>query len=418
MIGLTSQALHQLMNSVTSTRRSAVSQLWTHDCGLPSRRPSSRCVSPAASRISRMNPGTAWYGRACWALRGIRILWPGSALTRVPYQVILVVDIGQWPAALAGQCSAKGQTMRYPTATVLGVILLVASASRAAAQGSKGVLEVIEIAEHDKDPWPVLKLQTVEDQIAEYGQLIDNLKRKRFANRDEARERSEQIKEHRTKIVALKRRQRALRREVAAGMTEIRGWLGIEGSEIVIECRRKWRKEASRLQSGVIVDFVAERATQRYRGKNREWISPLDLEQVRSTPVGWRDPPASHAFSWSRVDLTATAKLQCQIKAEKTSSGRSFTFVDIQQIKPPPPSGFRSNGRGRRQVMEVRLRIYTLDAAGKPALLLTPQNGIVIARTRLGKSDPFSPLRTRFTPSVESEHGYHFEIVEVLAEVP
>lgn len=363
-----------------------------------------------------MNPGTAWYARACWALRSIRILWPGSALTRFPYQAILVVDAVERRLAPMEKGSSKGSTMNYLRVIVLGMVLLAGFASRTAADSFGGVLKVIEVAEHDKDPWAVLKLQTVEDQIAEYGQLIENLRRERFANRDEARERSEQIKQHRTKIVALKKRQRELRREVAAGMTEIRGWLGIEGSEIVIECRGRWRKEASRLQSGVIVDFVAERATQPYRGKNREWISPLDLEQVLSTPVGWRDPPASHAFPWSRVDLTATAKLQCQIKAEKTSSGRSFTFVDVRQIKPPPPSGFRSHGRGSRQVMEVRLRIYTLDAAGKPALLLTPQNGIVIARTRLGKSDPFSPLRTRFTPSVESEHGYHFEIVEVLAE--
>ncbi len=301
--------------------------------------------------------------------------------------------------------------MRYPVATVLGLILLVASASRAAAQGSKGVLEVIEIAEHDEDPWAVLKLQTVEDQIAEYGQLIENLKRKRFANRDEARERSEQIKQHRTKIVALKKRQRALRREVAAGMTEIRGWLGIEGSQIVIECRGKWRKEAKRLQAGVIVDFVAENVSRAHTVAEtwwrRGWIGPLDLEQVPKAPVGWRDPPASHAFSWSRVDLTATAKLHCQIKAEKTSSGRTYTVVEIKQIKP-------SVGGGQR-VMEVRLRIYVQDAAGRPTTLLTPQNGIIVERT-MRKGSFRGTLRARFTPPIESEHGYHFEIVEVLAE--
>lgn len=304
--------------------------------------------------------------------------------------------------------------MRYATAAVLGLILLAATASHAADDSFGGILKVIEIAEHDEDPWPVLKLQAVEDLIAEWEQLIDNLKRKRFANRNEARQRSEQIKQYREQIVALKKRQRELRREVAAGMTEIRGWLGIEGSQIVIECRGTWRKEAKRLQAGVIVDFVAENESQRLTVAKtrwrRGWISPLDLEQVRSTPVGWRDPPASRVFSWSRVDLTTTAELHCEIKAATTSSGRSFTLVDIRQIKP--------HWGGSQKVMEVRLRVYTLDAAGKPALLLTPRDGIVIARTELGKSNRRRPLRTRFTPSVESEHGYHFEIVEVLAEVP
>ena len=174
--------------------------------------------------------------------------------------------------------------MRYLTATVLGLILLAALASRAAADSFGGVLKVIEIAEHDEDPWPVLKLQAVEDLIAEREQLIDNLKRQRFANRDEARQRSEQIKQHRTNIVALKREQRELRREVNAGMTEIRGWLGIEGSEIVIECRGTWRKEAKRLQAGVIVDFVAENVSRSHTvagtAWRRDWIGPLDLEEV------------------------------------------------------------------------------------------------------------------------------------------
>lgn len=172
--------------------------------------------------------------------------------------------------------------MRYATAAVLGLILLGASASRAADDSFGGVLKVIEIAEHDKDPWPGRKLQAVEDRIAEREQLIENLKRKRFTNRDEARERSEQIKEHRTKIVALKRELRELRREVAGGMTEIRGWLGIEGSEIVIECRGKWRKEAKRLQVGIIVDFVAENVSPGHTvaAWRRGWIVPLDLVEV------------------------------------------------------------------------------------------------------------------------------------------
>ena len=67
-------------------------------------------------------------------------------------------------------------------------------------------------------------------------------------------------------------------------MTEIRGWLGIEGSQIVIECRGKWRKEAKRLQAGVIVDFVAENVlgshTVAGTGWRRDWIAPLDLEEV------------------------------------------------------------------------------------------------------------------------------------------
>lgn len=298
--------------------------------------------------------------------------------------------------------------MNYTRITVVSMILLVAIGPRPAADSFSGILKVIEVAEHDKDPWAVFKLQTVEDLIAEYGQLIENLKRKRLANRDEGRERSEQIKEHRTKIVALKREQRELRREVDAGMTEIRGWLGLKGYETVIECRGKWRKEAKRLQSGVIVDFLAERTKQTHRDKYRKWISPLDLKQVRSTPVGWRDPPASRVFSWSRVDLTASAVLHSEIKAATTSSGRSFTFVDIRQIKPH---------EGHQRVMEVRLRIYALDAAGNPAALLTPQGGIIVARTELGKSSRNNPLRTRFTPPVESEHGYQFEIIEVMAEV-
>ncbi len=174
--------------------------------------------------------------------------------------------------------------MRYPTATILGLILLAALASRAAADSFGGVLNVIEVAEHEKDPWALFKLQTVEDLIAEREQLIENLRRERFANRDEARQRSEQIKQHRQQIVALKREQRELRREVAAGMTEIRGWLGIEGSQIVIECRGKWRKEAKRLQAGVIVGFVAEKESLRHTvagtGWRRDWIGPLDLEEV------------------------------------------------------------------------------------------------------------------------------------------
>ncbi len=52
------------------------------------------------------------------------------------------------------------------------------------------------------------------------------------------------------------------------------------------------------------------------------------------------------------------------------------------------------------------------------AALLTPQDGLIVVRTELGKSSRIGPLRARFTPAVESEHGYHFEIVEVLAEVP
>ncbi len=174
--------------------------------------------------------------------------------------------------------------MRYATAAVLGLILLAATASHAADDSFGGILKVIEIAEHEDDLWAGFKLQMVEDQIAEYEQLIENLKRKRFANRDEARERSEQIKQHRTKIVALKRKQRELRREVAAGMTEIRGWLGIEGSEIVIECRGKWRKKSKRLQAGVIVDFVAENVSPGHTvagtGWRRDWIGLLDLEEV------------------------------------------------------------------------------------------------------------------------------------------
>ena len=67
--------------------------------------------------------------------------------------------------------------------------------------------------------------------------------------------------------------------------------------------------------------------------------------------------------------------------------------------------------------MEVRLRIYALDAAGKPAALLTPQAGIIVVRTELGKSSRIGPLGARFTPAVESEHGYQFEIIEVMAEV-
>lgn len=174
--------------------------------------------------------------------------------------------------------------MRYPTATVLGLILLAALASRAAADSFGGVLKVIEIAEHEQDPWALVRLHDVEDQISEHGQRIENLKRERFTNRDEARQRSEQIKQYREQIVAPKKRQRELRREVAAGMTDIRGWLGIEGSQIVIECRGTWRKEAKRLQAGVIVDFVAENVSRSHTvagtAWRRDWIGPLDLEEV------------------------------------------------------------------------------------------------------------------------------------------
>lgn len=51
--GFTLQACDQRTNSATSTRRFPVSQLYIHDCGLPSIAPSSRCVSPASSRMTR-----------------------------------------------------------------------------------------------------------------------------------------------------------------------------------------------------------------------------------------------------------------------------------------------------------------------------------------------------------------------------
>ncbi len=67
-------------------------------------------------------------------------------------------------------------------------------------------------------------------------------------------------------------------------MTEIRGWLGIEGSQIVIERRRKFRNEAKRLQAGAVVDFVAENVSRSHTvagtGWRRDWIGPLDLEEV------------------------------------------------------------------------------------------------------------------------------------------
>ncbi len=66
--GSTPHAWHQAMNSATSTRRFAVSQLYTHDCGFRSLAPSSRWVSPASSRSARRNGGSRLYRSECCAL--------------------------------------------------------------------------------------------------------------------------------------------------------------------------------------------------------------------------------------------------------------------------------------------------------------------------------------------------------------
>jgi Na+/phosphate symporter len=58
--GGTSHAVAQAMNSVTSTRRLPVSQLYTQLWGFFSFSPMARWVKPAASRIARRKGGKAW----------------------------------------------------------------------------------------------------------------------------------------------------------------------------------------------------------------------------------------------------------------------------------------------------------------------------------------------------------------------
>ena len=69
----TSHATAHAMNSVTSTRRLPVSQLWTQLCGFPRRPPRSRWVRLAPSRRVRRYERSRSYSGVCWdfvAMRG------------------------------------------------------------------------------------------------------------------------------------------------------------------------------------------------------------------------------------------------------------------------------------------------------------------------------------------------------------
>ena len=200
---------------------------------------------------------------------------------------------------------------------IVPILMLAFCPCSVAVTRGAGLLQVVEIVDHEEDPWAAMKVYYTEFQIAEERQLIKNLRRVRPPD-------SEAMKSHRTRIVELRKELRALRNEAKHGMCEIRGWDSAEGKEIILECRGQGRKEARRLSVGTYVSFLEERRKQDILHRPG-WLQAVDLKIVRDPPAGWKSPSADQVYSWSREDITATAQLRCDIRSVTTSSGRSIS---------------------------------------------------------------------------------------------